>query len=103
MPTLPPEHGRISYQEHATTTLPPSSSANIQENIAYQTMADFNAYTMFDQYVPYQQNVEGDMQVTQDQGWPVTTSAEFDFMNNAYHDRGQYDMGNDFTHGNPSS
>lgn len=96
MPAIPPERSHTFYQEHPTTTLPPSS-AIMQESIPYQTVADFNTYTMFDQYVPYQQHIAGDMQGTQDQDWLATTSAEFDFMNNAYHDQGQYDLGNDFT------
>jgi hypothetical protein len=94
MPTVPPERSHALYQEHPTSTLP-SSSAHVQGSMAYQTMADFNAYTIFDQYLPHQQHIGGDIQVVQDQGWPATTSTEFDFMNDAYHDQGRYDMGDD--------
>ena len=95
MPTQPPDRGTVSFEDQAAGTLPPSMSAS-----AYQAMTDFNAFTTFDQYLPYQQNVVGDMQGTQDQSWPSSTSAEFDLMNNAYREQGYYHMGNNFGHGN---
>lgn len=99
MPTKPPGQVNPLYDEHATGTLPLSSAAVTPNTLAFQTMPDFNAYTMFDQYMPYQLNTSTAMQGTQDQGWPASTSAEFEFMNNAYHEQGQYDMGNDFIQG----
>lgn len=92
MPTIPPERSHTLYQEHPTSTLPLSSTRG-EGSMAYQTIADFNAYTMFDQYMPYHQPSAGEMHVTQEQGWPTTTSASFPFMNNAYRDPGQYNIG----------
>jgi hypothetical protein len=99
MPIQPPDPvSTSSYQELAAGTLPQLPSAITQDATAYQAMTDLNAYTMFDQYMPYQQNMSGGVGLTQDQGWPVITSAEFEFMNNVYDGHGHYDMGNDFGH-----
>ena len=85
MPTQPPDRSNTSYQDHAAGRLPRSSSAE-----AYHGMTDISPYTMFDQYMPYQQYVGGDI---------PSTSAEFDFMNHAYDDQGEYEMGSGFAHG----
>jgi hypothetical protein len=99
MPIQPPNQvSTSSYQQLATGILPQLPSASAQDAMASQAMPDLNAYTMFDQYMPYQQNMSGGIGLAQDQGWPVTTSAEFEFMSNAYDDHGHYDMGNDFGH-----
>src|SRR2546423_7858991 len=71
MPTLPPQRDHISYEEHAAGILSTPASTNMSNMAAYQNMANFNAYTMFDQYLPYEQNIGGDMPGTQHQGWPV--------------------------------
>ena len=99
MPIQPPNQvSTSSYQQLATGILPQLPSASAQDAMAYQAMQDLNAYTMFDQYMPYQQNMSGGIGLAQDQGWSVTTPAEFEFMSNAYDDHGHYDMGNDFGH-----
>ena len=82
MSTQPPDQSNTSYQDQAAGNLPRSSSANADHGIT-----DISAYTMFDQYMPYQQYMGGDMS---------STSAEFEFMNHAYHDQGKYEMGNGF-------
>jgi hypothetical protein len=98
MPTQPPDRvSTSSYHELAAGTLPQLSSVSTRNARAYRNMADLTAYTIFDQYMPYQQNMSGGADLTQDQSWPVTTSAALEFMSYAYDDQGLYDMGNDFS------
>ena len=63
--------------------------ANAEQLNMFQSMPDYNTYTMFDQYMPY------DMPGHNYQ----PTSAEMEFMNNTYHEQRDYNMNHDFSSG----
>ena len=77
LPTHPPDRTNSYQDEQQTSAMPHRAVA--QQQAFLPNMPEFN-YPMFDQF---RQDLYG-------QGYQQPTSAELEFMNNAYHDQGAY-------------